>query len=222
MIRYGWKYPLALCIAATGFFFVVDFVFFAANVLKFFDGGWFPLLIGGVDLHADDDLEAGPPADAARRLRADAIDLNDFLESVFVSPPTRVPRHGGLPDSEPGVTPNALLHNLKHNKVLHEHQPVRHGAQPRGAVDPLRQALRDGAARPRLLAGHAALRLQERARRAARAGCCAARLRSSTMDTSYFLSRDIVIPTLGSGMALWREKLFAEHAPQRQRPRRTS
>ena len=48
----------SLCIAATGFFFVVDFTFFASNLLKLFDGGWFPLLIGGVDLHADDDLEA--------------------------------------------------------------------------------------------------------------------------------------------------------------------
>jgi KUP system potassium uptake protein len=47
VIRYGWKYPLALCIAATGFFFVVDLAFFSSNLLKLLDGGWFPLLIGG-------------------------------------------------------------------------------------------------------------------------------------------------------------------------------
>ena len=48
VIRYGWKYPWSLCFAATGFFFVVDFTFFSANIVKVFDGGWFPLLIGGV------------------------------------------------------------------------------------------------------------------------------------------------------------------------------
>ena len=48
VIRYGWKYPLGLCIAATGIFFVVDFAFFASNLMKLFAGGWFPLVIGGV------------------------------------------------------------------------------------------------------------------------------------------------------------------------------
>jgi KUP system potassium uptake protein len=48
VIRYGWKYPLWLCIAATGFFFVVDLAFWASNLMKLFDGGWFPLLIGGI------------------------------------------------------------------------------------------------------------------------------------------------------------------------------
>ena len=46
VIRYGWKYPWSLCFAATGFFFVVDFIFFSANIVKVFDGGWFPMLIG--------------------------------------------------------------------------------------------------------------------------------------------------------------------------------
>jgi KUP system potassium uptake protein len=48
VIRYGWKYPLWLCIAATGWFFVVDLTFFASNLLKLLDGGWFPLMIGGI------------------------------------------------------------------------------------------------------------------------------------------------------------------------------
>ena len=48
VIRYGWKYPWWLCVAATGFFFIVDFVYFSANVVKVFDGGWFPLALGAV------------------------------------------------------------------------------------------------------------------------------------------------------------------------------
>ena len=122
---------------------------------------------------------------------------------------------------EPGAVPNALLHNLKHNKVLHERNlfvTVKHHEVPWIAR---RQALRDRAARPRLLAGDAALRLQERARRAAR------RWRSSASSGCeldehghlYFLSRDIVIPTIGGGMADWREKLFAGmHRNARARP----
>ena len=143
-------------------------------------------------------------------LRDDAIDLKSFLEAVFVSPPTRVAGTAVFLVSEPGLTPNALLHNLKHNKVLHETNLFVTVQAPRGAVDRLRPALRDRAARPRLLAGDLhfgfknepdvpeALALLQRPR-----------LQLEDMETRYFLSRDIVIPTLGGGMALWREKLFA-------------
>ena len=121
VIRYGWKYPLALCIAATGWFFVVDFTFFASNLLKLFDGGWFPLMIGGVRLHADDDVEAGPhhpQREAARRRHRPAE-----LPGVGVRQPAARACEGTAVflTAEPGTVPNALLHNLKHNKVLHEH-----------------------------------------------------------------------------------------------------
>ena len=68
------------------------------------------------------------------------IELHGFLEAVFVSPPTRGVRHGRLPGAETGLTPNALMHNLKHNKVLHEHNLFVTVQAPRGAVDRLRQA----------------------------------------------------------------------------------
>jgi KUP system potassium uptake protein len=80
-------------------------------------------------LHADDDLEEGRRL-LNEKLRADAIDLPSFLEAVFVSPPARVEGTAVFLTAEPGTVPNALLHNLKHNKVLHEQQPVRHRAQP--------------------------------------------------------------------------------------------
>jgi KUP system potassium uptake protein len=130
---------------------------------------------------------------------------------VFVSPPARVEGTAVFLTAEPGTVPNALLHNLKHNKVLHEQQPVRHGAQPRGAVDRPGQAPGDRVAGPPLLAGHGPLRLQERPGPAPSAGADpGTRLRTRGHDNSYFLSRDTVIPTIGSGMAPWREKLFAQ------------
>ena len=212
VVRYGWKYPWSLVHRARPASSSSSTSrFFAANLVKIFDGGWFPLLIGGADVHADDDLEAGPQADVASGMREEAIDLHSFLESVFVSPPTRVAGTAVFLVVDQGLTPNALLHNLKHNKVLHERNlfvTVRHHEVPWIAEA---ERCDDRAARQRLLAGDAALRLQERARRAGGARAAARRAAASVedMDTSYFLSRDIVIPTLGGGMADWREKLFA-------------
>ena len=117
VIRYHWKYPLALCIAATGFFFVVDLAFWASNMLKLFDGGWFPLLIGGLIFLLMVTWKEGRQLLSAK-LRSDALDLSGFLEAVFVSPPTRVEGTAVFLTSEVGTVPNALLHNLKHNKEI--------------------------------------------------------------------------------------------------------
>src|SRR5258706_4506439 len=119
VIRYGWKYPWSLSIGATVFFFLVDVGYFIANIVKVFDGGWFPLLIGAVMFTLMMTWKQGRSL-VAERLRDDAIDLRSFLEAVFVSPPTRVPGTAVFLVSEQGLTPNALLHNLKHNKVLHQ------------------------------------------------------------------------------------------------------
>ena len=210
VIRYGWGYPLALCIAATGCFFVVDLAFFSSNLLKLFQGGWFPLLIGGAVFTLMTTWKRGRELlnDA---LQADAIDLKDFLESVFVSPPTRVEGTAVFLTAARGAVPNALLHNLKHNKVLHQQNlfvTVRNrevpwiGLDKRLQVEPLghdcwqveiHYGFKNDPDVPRALA-----LLRGR-------GCD-----MEPMTTSYFLSRDTVIPTLGSGMLPWREKLFAQ------------
>jgi len=209
VIRYGWKYPWSLSLAATGFFFVVDFTYFAANVIKVFDGGWFPVVLGGIMFVLMMTWKQGRRL-MRERMRDDAIDLPSFLESVFVTPPTRVDGTAVFLVADQGVTPNALLHNLKHNKVLHETNvfvTVRHHEVPwiafgkRCEVEPM---------------GHDCWQVTlnfgfkndpdvpEALQLVKKRG-----VRLDEMETSYFLSRDIVIPTLGSGMAPWREKLFA-------------
>ncbi len=120
VIRYKWRYPLVLCFAATGVFFVVDFAFWASNMFKLFDGGWFPLVIGGAVFTLMMTWKDGRRL-LNDKLRADALDLPSFLEAVFVSPPVRVEGTAVFLTAETGTVPNALLHNLKHNKVLHEH-----------------------------------------------------------------------------------------------------
>jgi len=210
VIRYGWGYPLALCLAATGCFFVVYLAFFASNLLKLFQGGWFPLMIGGALFTLMMTWKQGRRLLNAK-LRADAIDLKDFLESVFISPPTRVEGTAIFLTAEPGAVPNALLHNLKHNKVLHQqnlfvtvrnHEVPWIGLDKRLQVEPLghdcwqvvvHYGFKNDPDLPRALE---ALRGR---------GCDV-----EPMATSYFLSRDTVIPSIGSGMAHWREKLFAQ------------
>jgi KUP system potassium uptake protein len=210
VIRYGWKYPLALCIAATGWFFIVDITFFASNMLKLFHGGWFPLAIGGAVFTLMMTWKQGR-AILNEKLKADAIDLKSFLEAVFVSPPTRVEGTAVFLTAETGAVPNAMLHNLKHNKVLHEHNlfvTVRNhevpwiGMNRRVEIESLghdcwqvilHYGFKNDPDVPRALD-------QIRGR-----GC-----EIEQMKTSYFLSRDTVIPTIGSGMAPWREKLFAQ------------
>jgi KUP system potassium uptake protein len=209
VIRYGWKYPLPLCLAATGIFFVIDITFFASNMLKLFAGGWFPIVIGSAMFLLMLTWVQGRRL-VAERLRDDAIELQGFLDAVFVSPPVRVPGTAVFLAAEAGLTPNALMHNLKHNKVLHEYNlfvNVRHHEVPWIGFDKRIQmeALGHDCWQVTLHFGfknepdvpEALKLLQGRG------------VPLDDMDTSYFLSRDTVIPTFGGGMSLWREKLFA-------------
>ncbi len=209
VIRWAWGLSLPLCIAATGFFFAVDITFFAANAVKVLEGGWFPLLIGAGVFTLMVTWKGGRALMTAR-LREEAIDLDPFLESIFISPPVRVSGTAVFLSAEKGSTPFALLHNLKHNKVLHEQNlfvTVQHHEVPwvgfnrRCEIEPLGHACwavtlhfgfkndPDVPEALKLLQGRG--------------------VQLDDMETSYFLSRDTVIPTFGGGMALWREKLFA-------------
>lgn len=210
VIRYRWKYPLALCLAATGVFFVVDVAFFASNLMKLFAGGWFPLAIGGVVFTLMMTWKQGRHI-LNDKLRSDAIELPSFLDAVFVSPPARVEGTAVFLTAEPGIVPNALLHNLKHNKVLHEqnlfvtvrnHEVPWIGMNKRLEVESLghhcwqvivNYGFKNDRDLPKALQ-------QIKGR-----GC-----ELEVMTTSYFLSRDTVVPTIGGGMAVWREKLFAQ------------
>ena len=209
VIRWAWKLPLWLCIAATGFFFAVDIVFLAANAVKILEGGWFPLVIGAGMFTLMVTWKRGRRL-MADRMRDESIELEPFLESIFLSPPVRVSGTAVFLSAESGATPFALLHNLKHNKVLHEQNlfvTVQHHEVPwigfgrRCEVESLgrdcwRVTLHFGFKNEpdvpdalKLLAGRG--------------------VQLDDMETSYFLSRDTVIPTFGGGMAMWREKLFA-------------
>lgn len=212
VIRYAWGLPLALCIAATGVFFMVDVLFWASNLLKLLHGGWFPLVIAGAVFLLMVTWRDGRGLLAAA-LQESALELQGFLDALFLTPPVRVPGTAVFLSSKEALVPNALLHNLKHNKVLHAQNvfvTVRSHEEPWVAMDKRLEAhalghdcwsvtvhygFKNDYDLPRALA---LLEGQEAA------------LHLNPMATSYFVSRDIVVPTLGKGMALWREKLFAQ------------
>jgi len=210
VIRFGWGYPLSLCLAATGFFFIVDFTFFSSNLMKLVGGGWFPLLIAGTVFLLMTTWRRGREL-MNNTLRASAIELKPFLDSVFLAPPVRVSGTAIFLVAQPNFVPNALLHNLKHNKVLHEQNLFVHvrsheepwiGLDKRIELEPLghhcwQVALNYGFKNDPDLPRSLEL-LKGRG------------IELNPMTTSYFLSRDIVTPTVGAGMSFWREKLFAQ------------
>ena len=210
VVRYGWGYPLSLCIAATGIFFLIDFAFLASNLLKFVDGGWFPILVAGAIFTLMVTWKEGRYI-LGKKLREDAIELPSFLQAVFVSPPARVEGTAVFLTAAPGTVPNALLHNLKHNKVLHENNlfvtVVNHevpwiGMSKRLEIESLGhhcwQVVVNYGFKNDLDLPKALQQIKGR-------GCDL-----DAMTTSYFLSRDTIVPTVGGGMAQWREKLFAQ------------
>ncbi|MDD0840910.1 potassium transporter Kup [Curvibacter sp. HBC61] len=210
VVRYRWRLPLPLCLGATAVFLVVDLAFFSSNLLKVADGGWFPLLMALAFYLVLSTWKQGRHL-LLERLQRDALDLNTFLDTLRAQPPTQVEGTAVFLCAAPGTVPSALLHNLKHNKTWHRQQLFLHVQnldQPRvplaeqATVAPLgpgcwsvtvRFGFMDEADVPRALAQVDTLRdLLE------------------PMSTSYFLSRDTVVPTFGRAMALWRQKLFSQ------------
>jgi KUP system potassium uptake protein len=210
VVRYGWGYPLALCAAATGFFFVIESTLLASAMLKVAEGGWLPIVIGTVLLTVMLAWRRGRLLLQAR-LRQSSIPLDRLLESLLREPPVRVPGTAVFFTTTPESAPNALLHNLNHNKVLHERVvflTVEIGDAPvvpeaeRIEIERVEQGfwrmtLRYGfMQRPDI-----AHDLTVTGRRI---------LEFDLMSTSFFLSRQIVVPgNRGRLVYRWSERLFA-------------
>jgi KUP system potassium uptake protein len=203
-----WKWPLPLALMLTGTFLVVDLAFFGSNLLKFLQGGWLPLLIAWFLFTLMTTWKSGRRI-LADRLTARAIPLEDFMAAVDAHPPARVPGTAVFMTAQPQGTPPALAHNLRHNKVLHDHvvvltvrtQPapyVTHEDQVE--VQPLGKGVYNVIVRYGFMQDpHVpdALRI--------------AREKGAQMDeddVTYFLGRETIIVSKRPGMAMWREKLF--------------
>jgi KUP system potassium uptake protein len=213
VVRYMWRYPLIICILATGFFAIIDLSFFSATLLKIADGGWFPLAIGACVFVVMTTWRRGREI-LFQRLDESSVPLTPFLESLFRDPPHRVPGTAVFLTATPDATPHALLHNLNHNKVLHERVvfltvEVRDVPWVAFGERIICDSLGHGCWRVRVRYGFMDRPDVTRALDL----CGALGLEFEQMETSFFLSRQKIVPAKGGiGMAFWRDRLFAAMA----------
>ena len=210
VVRDGWKLPIWLALPATCGFLALDAVLVAGCAIKFLDGGWFPLTLG-LGLFVVMSTWARGRELLMGSIRRDGLELTPFVESLANGDvANRALRTAVYAVANPDTVPQALLHNLKHNQVLHESNVILtvvfHDSPwvaEAGRVDVM--ALAPGFWRVTL---HFGFMDQPDVPRAL-ALCEAKGLRIPVFETSYFLSRETVVPTPGSGMVNWRERLFA-------------
>ena len=209
VIRFGWRYSLTVCVLSTSFFLVVDCAFFSANLFKFIEGGWFPLAMGGLIFTAMVTWRTGREI-LFRHLHQSSLQLEPFLKMLFEDPPHRVEGTAVFLIGDPSTVPHALLHNLKHNKVLHDrvifltvtvrdvpHVPF----EERIGIE----ELGNSCFRLKLAYGFKDMPDVPHTLALCKVGGAGFNL----LETSFFVSRETVIPTPGGGMALWRDRLFA-------------
>jgi KUP system potassium uptake protein len=204
--RWGWSPAVAYTV--TGIFLTIDLAFFGANALKIAHGGWLPLVIAGVLFLLMTTWKTGRQLVAAR-LTARAVPIEQFLATVETTHPARVPGTAVFMTAQPRGTPPALAHNLRHNKVLHEHvvtlmvttQPVPHvPPDQQVAVRSLGHGVFDVIVRYGFMEDP---NVPEALARASAHG-----LELDEGDVTYFLGRETLIVTKTPGMAMWRERLF--------------
>ena len=208
LMRQVWDWPIWRVAAVGGLFLIVDGAYLAANAVKIPDGGWFPLLVATIAFIMLTTWARGRALMMAR-LREAAMPLKVFIASA-ASSATRVPGTAVFMTSTPEGVPHALLHNLKHNKVLHERiilLTVKIADMP-FVEDDGRCKLEDlGEGFHRLVIKYGFMQEPDVPAALARVTSCGPAFKM--MDTSFFLARQTLLPSSRPGMAIWREKLFA-------------
>jgi KUP system potassium uptake protein len=213
VIRYVWGYPLWLCLVATGAFMLIDLTFFAAALHKILEGGWFPLALGAAIFVVMATWRRGRDI-LFQRLSATAVPLKEFMESLLFRPPQRVPGNAVFLAALPDITPNSLVHSLKHYKVLHENVVFLTvdfldipwvSENDRVEVEKLRENCHRLRIRYGFMESPDAMDALQSARTKG--------LDLDPMETTFFLSREKIIPVAGNGgMMMWRERMFAAMA----------
>ena len=208
VFREIWGWSKLKTMLFIGLFLIIDLAFFGANVLKIPDGGWVPLLIGLVIFVLMLTWKNGRYM-LYKRMKSEAMELSPFIEALGAHPPMRVPGNAVFMTPNPEGVPHAMLHNLKHNKVLHEKVVIltvkfldvpHTNLEERVTVEAMqhefyrvtiRYGFKDEPDLPRDMA------------------LCSARgLELNPMDTSFFIGKEILIASEQSDMAIWRKKIF--------------
>lgn len=204
-----WHWPLTAVMATGLVLLVIDLAFFGANLLKVTHGGWFPLALGLMVFVVITTWRRGREL-LLRQLRADGLALEPFIASIAEHPPLRVPGTAVFMGANLQVVPHALLHSLKHFKVLHQRNVLL-------SVETLEAPFADASERIELRTlGHGFHTLVLRFGfaeppdvPAAMARCATLGLTFEPFDTTFFLSRASIVAAGRPGMARWRDSVFA-------------
>jgi KUP system potassium uptake protein len=209
VIRYRWQYPLWIAVAATGFFSMLDALLLASCSVKFIHGGWFPVALGGLLLLLMWTWKQGREI-LVQHIQEDDPKLDEFVSNMTNSSVHRVERTAVFLASQPETVPQALMHNLKHNNVLHQtnlvvtvlfedipwvdtHDRIRYREIGHGFWQiSLRYGFMENPDIPKALSY-----------------CKLPNVVIDPFTTSFFLSRETIVPSSGGQMAKWREKLFS-------------
>jgi KUP system potassium uptake protein len=211
VMRVQWDIGPRVTLFTVLAFLTIDLAFFGANIVKIPDGGWFPLIAALMIFTLLVTWKRGREI-VMQRLSEKALPLVPFVENIQAYPPTGVSGTAVFMTADANGVPPALLHNLKHNKVLHERVVilnVRYAEVPYVAADRrlemtklaegfyhvvIRYGFMDNIDIPLALAE------------------CPCGMKFDMMDTTFFFSRENLIPTHGEGMSIWREHIFAAMA----------
>ncbi len=203
-----WKWKLWFAIPLLAIFFIVDGAYFAANLTKVPDGGWFPLAVGGVAFVILTTWAKGRQI-MRKNMAESAMPIEIFTKSAANSA-TRVPGTAIFMASSSAGVPSALLHNIKHNKVIHERVVILTvNIKDVPTVDPEKRCeVKDlGHGFYRLILHFGFMQETDVPEALKKVKGCG--MEFDMMTTSFFLSRQTLLPSKKPEMMIWREKLFA-------------
>jgi len=208
IVRYMWKKPVWLAALAAGGFGVLDVVFISSNLLKIPQGAWLPLVLGAALVVIMWTWTRGAQILTAKT-RRDSVPLIELSEILKARAPHRAPGTAIFLTSDPSMAPVALMHNLKHNKVLHEKNIVltietaetpRVREEDRVRIEPVNEDFK------KVIISYGFMESPNLPK--ALGLCRKLGLKFDIMATSFFLGRRSVVPSAQSGMPLWQDKLF--------------
>jgi len=208
IIKYMWKRPTWQAALGSGAFAIIDLVFISSNMLKIPDGAWLPLVMGAIMVLVMWTWNRGSQI-LSEKARRDSVSLLELSEILKARAPHRAPGTAIFLTSDPDMAPVALMHNLKHNKVLHEKNiilTVRTAETPRVKEDDrvLIEPINDDFKRVTISYG-----FMESPNVPKALGLCRKQgLKFDIMATSFFLGRRSVVAAAQSGMPLWQDKIF--------------
>jgi KUP system potassium uptake protein len=208
IVRYMWKRPTWIAFLAAGGFGLLDIVFISSNLLKIPQGAWLPLVLGSALVVIMWTWTRGAQI-LTEKTRRDSVPLLELSEILKARAPHRAPGTAIFLTSDPSMAPVALMHNLKHNKVLHEKNIVltietaetpRVREADRVRIEPVNDDFK------KVIIAYGFMESPNVPK--ALGLCRKLGLKFDIMATSFFLGRRSVVPSAQSGMPLWQDKLF--------------